>query len=92
MDLKHIYPELIFTVISTWGSPMSTVAVVFLIARLFLYPFIPPFAPSRILSEDKCISDELMLLFKDHFEELANTGLYSHFTTYVLHLIQCLVF
>ncbi|KAK0219902.1 hypothetical protein IW262DRAFT_987996 [Armillaria fumosa] len=89
MDVKRIDPELIFTVISTWGSPLSIVAVVFLIWRLFICPFIPPFAPSRILSEDECMSDELMLLFKDHFEELADTGLYSHFT--ILRNRRCIL-
>ncbi|PBK94895.1 hypothetical protein ARMGADRAFT_1011759, partial [Armillaria gallica] len=74
---------------SQWGSPLSIVAIVFLMSRLFIYPLIrvPPFAPSRILSEDECVIDEIMFLFKDHLEELADTGLYSHFTTYVLHPI-----
>ncbi|KAK0219903.1 hypothetical protein IW262DRAFT_1461014 [Armillaria fumosa] len=81
MDLRHIDPELIITAISSWGSPLSIVAIVFLMSRLFIYPLIPSFAPSRILSEDECAIDELMLSFKDHLEELADTGLYSHFTT-----------
>ncbi|KAK0217348.1 hypothetical protein EDD85DRAFT_962003 [Armillaria nabsnona] len=78
MDLKHI--ELIITFISSWGSPLSIVAAVFLVSRLFICPLIPPFAPSRILSKDECMSDDLMLLFKDHLEELADTGLYGYFT------------
>ncbi|KAK0192477.1 hypothetical protein F5146DRAFT_999665 [Armillaria mellea] len=53
MDLKHIDPELIITAISSWGSPLSIFAMVFLLSRLFIYPLIPPFAPSRILSEDE---------------------------------------
>ncbi|PBK94894.1 hypothetical protein ARMGADRAFT_1062444 [Armillaria gallica] len=79
MDLKHI--ELIITVMSSWGSPLSVVAVIFFMSRLFICPLIPLFAPSRILSEDECVIDEIMLLFKDHLEELADTGLYSYFTT-----------
>ncbi|KAK0481355.1 hypothetical protein IW261DRAFT_1070529 [Armillaria novae-zelandiae] len=81
MVLKHIDPELIITAISSWGSPLSIGAIIFLTLRLFVYPLIPPVAPSRILGEDECAIDELMLLFKDHLEELADTGLYSHFTT-----------
>ncbi|KAK0489579.1 hypothetical protein EDD18DRAFT_1110190 [Armillaria luteobubalina] len=81
MDLKHIDPELIITAISSWGSPLSIVAIVFLVSRLVIYPLIPPFAPSRILNEDDCVIDELTLLFQNHLEELADTGLYSHFTT-----------
>ncbi|KAK0473685.1 hypothetical protein IW261DRAFT_672502 [Armillaria novae-zelandiae] len=81
MDLKNIDPELIITAISSWGTPMSIVAIVFLMSRLFIYPLIPPFAPSRILSEDECAINEFMLLFQDHLEELADTGLYSDFTT-----------
>ncbi|KAK0217345.1 hypothetical protein EDD85DRAFT_962001 [Armillaria nabsnona] len=82
MDLKHIDPELIITAMSSqWGSPLSIVAIVFLMSRLFVYPLIPPFAPSRILSEDECVIDEIICLFKDHLEELADIGLYSHFTT-----------
>ncbi|KAK0203867.1 hypothetical protein DFS33DRAFT_1384129 [Desarmillaria ectypa] len=80
MDLKHIDPELIITAVSSWGSPLSIFAVIFLVSRLFIYPLIPPFAPGRILSEDEYMIEEIIFLFEDYLEELADTGLYSRFT------------
>ncbi|KAK0454108.1 uncharacterized protein EV420DRAFT_1481816 [Desarmillaria tabescens] len=80
MDFKHIDPELIITAISSWGSPLSIAAVVFLMLRLFIHPLIPPFTPGHILSEGEYMMEEIMHLFEDHLEELADTGLYSRFT------------